>query len=289
MSKSAAVVIPHYDDFERLRRCLDALMPQVGSETEVIVADNGSAGSFDAILAAHPGVRIVHQPEKGAGPARNAGAAATSATWLFFLDADCVPAPDWLATARRLADAGMVFGGEVTLFDETPAPRSGAEAFETVFAFHIRDYLETKGFLPSCQLVMARRTFETVGGFRNALSEDVDWSRRAAAAGYRLAMDEALRIAHPTRSDWPALRKKWLRLTREGFETDVQGRGLGARLRWMLRAAAMPASAIAHAPRLLRDSRLTARERRRGLATLWRIRLLRMRWMMAQALGAPAA
>jgi hypothetical protein len=47
----------------------------------------------------------------------------------------------------------------------------------------------------------------------------------------------------------------------------------------------MPASIVAHAPRVLSAPGLTATERARALSTLARQRLTRMRWMTLQVLG----
>src|SRR3546814_11581189 len=70
------VIVPHYDDVERLKLCLDALEAQslLRSSFEIIVADNGSPGGKKA-LAALIGdrARMVTVPEKGAGPARTRG------------------------------------------------------------------------------------------------------------------------------------------------------------------------------------------------------------------------
>ena len=279
------VVIPHYNDVERLARCLDALMPQVTPQVEVIVADNASTQDLGDIKRRWPEVVFVTQPIKGAGPARNAGANAATGRWLAFLDADCVPSERWVSAAQSVATKGMVFGGKVRLFDETPPPRSGAEAFETVFAFRVRAYL-AKGFLPSCQLVMARSEFATVGEFRPEVSEDVDWSHRATAAGLKLALSDELEVAHPSRQDWPALRKKWQRLTSEGYLSDVQD--TGSRAKWAAKALMMPLSVMVHAPRILRHGDLTRREKWAALNTLAKLRLCRMGWMLTQALTARA-
>lgn len=281
-----AIIIPHYNDVARLTRCLEALMPQVTDDVEVVVADNASSEELTAVRARWPQVRIVTEKKKGAGPARNAGVAATTAPWLMFIDADCVPAPDWLARGREIADETAVIGGRVDIFDETPPPRSGAEAFEAVFAFRMRDYLEKHGFLGAGNLITSRHVFEEVGGFRPAVSEDKDWSQRAAQTGFRLGFDDGFAVAHPSRADWPALRRKWRRLTSEGFLTE--GQGGRARLRWAAKAFLMPASALVHAPRVLRHPDLTAGEKARALATLARLRLTRMIWMLGQAISGHA-
>ena len=284
----AAVIIPHYNDPERLSRCLAALLPTVPDNVEVIVVDNGSTQSLAPVRAAYPGLRIVTEPRKGAAMARNRGVTETVAPRLFFLDCDCVPAADWLATALRLADRADIIGGTITLFDETPAPRSGAEAFEAVFAFDNLAYIRDKGFSVTANMLATRKVFAAVGDFRDGVSEDFDWCSRAVAQGFSLLHQDDLRVAHPSRSDWPALRRKWHRLTVEAWGLSGGGPGVSSstRARWALRALAMPASIIVHAPRVLRSPRLRGPgERLAALATLARLRLLRCGWMLRQAAG----
>ena len=281
MSVSAAIIIPHCDDALRLERCLAALLPQVDADTEVIVIDNASTVPPSAVCAAHRGVRLVNEWRPGAAHARNRGVAETSALLLAFLDCDCIPAPDWLARARTTA--GDLVGGHVEIFDETPSPRSGAQAFEAVFAFDNRTYVERKGFSVTANLVTRREVFERTGPFVHGLSEDLDWCRRAVACGFRLVYDDGLRVAHPSRGDWAALARKWRRLTDEGFA--VNGRSAGRRAVWAARAMAMPVSIPVHAWHVLRSPRLDGWPDRLGaLATLARLRLLRMGWMLRQAI-----
>lgn len=283
MTPSVAIIIPHHDDTLRLLRCLAALMPQLAAGDEVVVVDNGSTGSLAAVRAAHPGVRLVTEPQKGAAHARNRGVAETTAPRLIFLDCDCVPSPGWLAAARSVADRADLVGGRIDVFDETPGPRTGAQAFEAVFAFDNRVYVERKDFSVTANLVTRRDVFAATGPFVHGLSEDLDWCRRAAAKGFRLAYADDLQVAHPARGDWAALARKWRRLTDEGF--GVNGRSPTRRAVWALRALAMPMSVLAHAPRVLRHPALRGPgERMRALATLAQLRLVRAGWMLRQAI-----
>ena len=277
-----AIIIPHYNDVVRLERCLAALMVQDLSGAEVVVVDNGSTQPMDHLRATHPGARFVHEPGKGAALARNRGVAETTAPILAFLDADCLPAPDWVAQARRAGgQPGDIFGGRIDVFDETPGPRTGAEAFETVFAFDWRGYIEKKGFTVTANMVTRREVFAAVGPLINGVSEDLEWCHRARSKGFRLVTAPDLRVGHPSRSDWAALRKKWHRMTREGYELA----GTGARLKWALRGLAMPVSAVAHLPKVMLNDRLDGQEKLRGAGTLIRLRCLRMAWMLRQAAG----
>ena len=280
-----AVIIPHYNDLVRLRTCLAALAPQLDGTGEVVVADNNSPVDLGDLKRAFPEIRFATEPEKGAAPARNRGVAETRAPRLFFLDADCVPGPDWIATALAVMDRADLIGGQVATFDETPAPRSGAEAFETVFAFNQRAYVEEKGFSVTANLLTRRDVFQDVGGFRGGLSEDMDWCFRARDKGYRIAYADELRVAHPTRADWPALKKKWQRLTFEMFH--LNGTGAVARLKWLARAGVTAAAGIAYTARPLRHPRLAGPgERLRAIGTLWRLYFTRAGWMVGQAIGA---
>lgn len=281
-----AIIIPHYNDVDRLLRCLAALEPQLAADVELVVVDNASTVSLDPVRERFPDLRLIVETDKGAAPARNRGIAETTAPLLAFIDSDCLPADNWVAMARATAERadGDLFGGRVDVFDETPPPRSGAEAFEAVFAFDFRDYIERQGFTGAGNLVTRRDVFDGAGGFINGVSEDREWSMRAVSRGYRLLYVDELAVSHPSRSDWPALRRKWLRLTQETYQLE----GKSARVRWALRALAMPVSAIVHLPKLLRSPKLSGPcEKWRGTTTLIRLRLLRMVWMLKQVMGWP--
>ncbi len=280
----AAVIIPHYNDVVRLERCLAVLASSDLRGVDLVVVDNGSSQSLDALRTAFPMVRFLIEPEKGAAAARNRGVRETTAPVLIFIDADCVAAPDWLDMARLVQPRADLIGGRVDVFDETPPPRSGAEAFEAVFAFNFRNYIEVQGFTGAGNLVTRRDVFADVGDFVNGVSEDRDWSMRAVAKGYRLIYEDGLVVSHPSRSDWAALRHKWHRLTRELCASN--GFSRSDRLRWGLRGLAMPVSALAHLPKTLFSSKLASTsERMAAAATLMRLRFLRMGWMLRQAFG----
>ncbi|WP_171133149.1 MULTISPECIES: glycosyltransferase family 2 protein [unclassified Ruegeria] len=286
---SASIIIPHYNDVVRLDRCLASLMANDLSEVEIVVVDNGSDQSLDEIRAKYENVRFVAEGEKGAAAARNRGVAETSGAYLYFIDADCVAADDWVETARRVRTDADMIGGRVDVFDETPPPRSGAEGFETVFAFNCQSYIEQKGFSVTANLITRRDVFEAVGPFKAGVSEDNDWCWRARDKGYSLIYVDALAVSHPSRSDWDALRRKWQRLTNESYLLFQKNRpGVLGRASWIGRACLMPLSAVVHIPKVLRSPRLQgAREYCATVATLFRLRLLRMFWMLRQALGLP--
>jgi hypothetical protein len=215
-----AVIIPHFNDLARLERCLAALVTQDLTGTEIVVVDNASPVDMSPLEAAYPQVRFVTQPERGAAAARNKGVEVTTAPWIFLLDADCVPSGGLAGPRPRRspgATANVVSGGRIDVFDETPAPRSGAEAFETVFAFDQERYIREDGFSVTANLVTARAVFEAAGPDGGGPVGGRRLVPRAVAAGAALRYDPDSRSSHPTRPDWQALQKKWHRTTEEGF------------------------------------------------------------------------
>lgn len=282
-----AVIIPHYNDVTRLELCLTELMKNDIAGAEILVVDNNSPQPPDRLHDRFPSVRFLTEAEKGAGPARNRGVAESRAPVLAFIDADCVPAQDWLTTARRVAPQADLIGGRVDVFDETPPPRSGPQAFEKVFAFNFKRYIEVQGISGAGNLVTTRAVFSDVGPFRAQVSEDSDWTRRAVAKGYRLIYADDLVASHPSRSDWPALQQKWRRLMQESFALELASRpAMQVRRRWALKALAMPLSILVHLAKILFSPRLDSpSERLRGATVLIRLRLQRMIWMLRQAMG----
>lgn len=119
-----SVVIPCLDDAGYLAACLDALTRQTRPADEVIVVDNGSTdASAEVALAA--GARVVSQPVRGIWPATAAGFDAASGDLLARLDADSVPAVDWLERVeQRMSrrDRPTVVTGTGVFYGQT-APR----------------------------------------------------------------------------------------------------------------------------------------------------------------------
>ncbi|MEV8506141.1 glycosyltransferase family 2 protein [Actinoplanes sp. NPDC051475] len=123
--RDLAVVVPAYNESRLLPGTLAALAAQSDQDFTLVVVDNASTDDTAAVAAGFPGeVEVVTEPTPGAGTAADTGfrhAIRYGATKLLRTDADCLPAPDWVATGRSLLDrADLVCGRSIPRRDENP-------------------------------------------------------------------------------------------------------------------------------------------------------------------------
>ncbi|MCD7857506.1 MAG: glycosyltransferase [Clostridiales bacterium] len=112
-----SVIMPVYNAEQCLRQTLDSLLVRNETEFEVICVDDGSTdGSLDILReyeAKDFRVRVITQPNGGAGAARNNGMQYARGEYLSFLDADDFFEPDML---RLAYDRAHTLGTDITVF-----------------------------------------------------------------------------------------------------------------------------------------------------------------------------
>lgn len=274
MTHEISVIIPHYEDVDNLVRCVGMLRAQTidAARFEIVVADNNSPIGIDVVRQAVGTLaRVIEAPEQGAGPARNAAVAASTGAVLAFIDSDCRPRPDWLERGLAALRSTDMVGGRVDIVATDPAHPNPIEAFEMATAFPIRDYVERKSFAVTANLFVPRAIFDAVGVFRSTVAEDMDWCRRAVAAGYRLGYADDVGVAHPARASWAELSRKWRRTTSETFALTMERPG--GRGRWLAQCLLVLVSIAPHGARMLVTPKLHGAGARTGaIATLIRIR-----------------
>ena len=272
-----SVIVPHYNDLEGLEICLAALGRQTfpAEHFEIVVADNNSpqgAAAVEKVVAGR--ARVVTVMQRGAGPARNGGAAASRGELLAFIDSDCQADPLWLAEGIKALEACDIAGGSVDVLVKDAGRMTPAEAFERIFAFNMERYVKEKGFVGSGNLFCRRTVFEAVGPFGTGVSEDVDWSHRATAKSFRIGYAPLARVGHPARRNWAELKRKWERINLETYGLVIR-RPFG-RISWFKTFLLLPLSALAHTPRVLASRQLNWRQKISAVGMLYRLRLWRM-------------
>lgn len=93
-----SVVIPTYQHANTVGRCIESVLGQTYRNIEIIVVDDGSTDDTASVLKVfNTKIRVIHQKNAGANPARNRGLAEAKGEFVVFSDADVVMKPEMIA------------------------------------------------------------------------------------------------------------------------------------------------------------------------------------------------
>ena len=215
---SVGVVIPVYNDWQRLQWCLEALACQryPRERLQVRVVDNGSNDWPSQPSFPLPLEVIVHR-HPGSYGARNRAALDWSVDVLAFTDADCQPDPDWIEAgvqALQWTDQPWrLVAGRIVLEPQTPGHPSGGEQLDQILGFDQARTVRRAGFGVTANLFVAQACFQELGGFhrRTHSGGDREFCHRAVAAGAVLLFEARAVVRHPAR-DWDELVRKQRRI-----------------------------------------------------------------------------
>lgn len=228
-----SVIIPVFNDGERLKLCLTTLAQQSydPEHFEIIVIDNGSyeLASIEAAVLPYSNVTLAFEPTPGSYAARNLGLSLAKGEAIAFTDADCIPASDWLEKGiQRLLNTpncGLV-SGKIEVFPKDASCPTAVELFELASAFPQAEHLEQMKYGATANLFTWKSVIHAVGNFNETLKSggDLDWGVRVYDAGYRQVYAEEVRLKHPARSSFTEIRQRTIRVA--GGHYDLLERGL---------------------------------------------------------------
>ena len=184
-----SVIIPVFNDPDRLKICLQALQDQTypKAQYEVIVVDNGSDRSVEPIVAEFSQAQAAFEARRSSYAARNKGLSLAGGDVVAFTDADCIPDPDWIerGVVRLLSEPNIgLIAGNVILFFKDPDNPTGAELYELLKAFTQQKNVEEYQFSVTANLFTFRHVIDAVGQFDGTLQSngDLEWGRRVSRA-----------------------------------------------------------------------------------------------------------
>ncbi len=234
-----SLVIPAYNEQDRLPRCLDALREGAGvlAADEVVVVDDGSAdGTLDAAraAAARDGrIRVVAcARNRGKGAALRAGMAVARGRIVLFTDADLsFDLPDLANVASRVEDgADVAIGARDLAEDGVRYPSRRRSAATRVFSTLVQagfglDIPDTQCGLKAFRGDAGRALFRALSVDRFGFDVELLW----------LARRWGLRIERvPVRMTWAS--GSSVRPVRDGARMALDL----ARIRWRAAAGAYP-------------------------------------------------
>lgn len=242
MSKvQLSVIVPCYR-VSSLEDFWQALSQQEGVLTgsfELILIDNDPDGPLPLppVPSLPFAARVVVCKTPGSYAARNAGAQVAKGDHLVFTDADCLPAPKWLAhidLALRSYPRHIIAGD--VLLDPGMQPTPWA-IFDTVRGIPQAAFVR-RGYAATANLALSRALFEQLGGFDPARLSggDAEFCRRAGRYGVKLRFVSDAIVHHPARATWSELATKARRIKGGQVATGP----MAHRLLWTLRSFAPP-------------------------------------------------
>jgi GT2 family glycosyltransferase len=194
-----AVIVPVHNGAGTLGDCLTALAASTFRDFETIVVDDGSSDGSATIAERFP-VRLVRLKHNcGAAAARNAGVAVSSAPLLFFLDADIVVPPEFLAGVRDALRGLTEHGALFCSYTKETLPRDVFSRHKNLVHHwtHQTGSPEAATFCGGFGLIR-REVFQSVGGFDpdRRFLEDIDLGYRLYRAGHRIFLAKHLQATH---------------------------------------------------------------------------------------------
>lgn len=114
-----SIVVPVYNVEKYLQQCVESLLNQTYSNTEIVLVDDGSKDSSGQICDefAHKysdKIKAVHKKNEGLGYARNTGMEYVTSEYVTFIDSDDYADPDLVEQLYKAAvnfNADVVIGG----------------------------------------------------------------------------------------------------------------------------------------------------------------------------------
>ena len=223
-----SVIIPVYNDLERLKMCLEALEKQTYPRKlyEVIVVNNNPSEGIEPHIVHFNKVRVICESRRGSYAARNRGTMSAKGAVIAFTDSDCIPFKDWVEKGVKnilsQQNIGLV-AGKVKIIVSDPENPTAIELYEKIAAFPQKFYIEKHKYGATANVFTFKNIIEKVGYFNDTLlsSGDFEWGNRVFAAGYKQIFADDTCVLHPARKTFSQRFKKKIRIIRGRYELGV--------------------------------------------------------------------
>ena len=187
------MLIPTFNRADFLSECIDSILTQSLTPSQVLVVNDGSTDRTQQVLDAYGNdVEIVEEAHKGKPAALNAGLPVVTGEYLWIFDDDDVALPDAVERFVEPLEASPEYGFTYSSFYYT-ATEAGSTRLGPVVGMSTVPDVDEQGFLVAllesnflggAALFARRSCYETVGEFDQELlrSQDYDMAIRSPAS-----------------------------------------------------------------------------------------------------------
>ena len=213
MAHFYSVIIPVYNRPDEIDELLASLQRQTSPGIfEVIIVEDGSTvpcrAQAEKYAAAGMDVKYFFKENEGRSIARNYGLERARGDYFIFFDSDCVIPAGYFAKLSRMQGAMPFdcFGGpdaaDVSFSDTQKAINHAMTSFLTTGGIR-GGKISLEKFTPrTFNMGYSRQVYDTVGGFREMFSEDIDMSTRIRLGGFTIGLYPELPVYHKRRVDF---------------------------------------------------------------------------------------
>jgi glycosyltransferase involved in cell wall biosynthesis len=173
-----SIIIPTCDRPQLLVRAIESAR-HAGRAIEIVVVDDGSEDDTRSVCEAMQDIVYVRLDHRsGVGAARTAGIAASSGTYISFLDDDDARLPGSIdrqvAVLEEMPEAALVYGQMLRADQNLQVNRQPAFP-ELCPSGDVFWMLVSSNFIPSGSVVLRRSVFESAGGLAPEVAPADDW------------------------------------------------------------------------------------------------------------------
>ena len=207
-----SIIIPLYNRPQEIDELLASLVKQTYLQFEVLIIEDGSVNDAKSIVAQYANlldIKYYFKPNSGQGFSRNYGFERASGDFFIIFDSDCLIPADYLETVRDYLfehDLDAYGGPDAAHESFTPIQKAISTAMTSPFTTGgIRGNAKHIGqFHPrSFNMGVSREVWEKVGGFiLTRLGEDIEYSIRIQANGFKTGLIPAARVFHKRRTSF---------------------------------------------------------------------------------------
>lgn len=185
MSPKISIVIPAFNEQKYIKSVFKGIKSQSFRDFEVIVVDGNSTDSTREISKKN-GAKVIIEPKKNIGAARNTGAKKARGDLILFTNADTMASRDLLSDYQRLfRDQKVVAAsGPLIPLEKTTAFIRFGYFFASVILAKIT-FIGGKPAISGSNFIVRKSAFKRCGGFDESLYtyEDLDLAHRLKRLG----------------------------------------------------------------------------------------------------------
>ena len=202
-----SVIIPTYNDWDRLKLCLEALKSQTYPlECFEILVVNNNPDDLPPYKIETGNVRLLKEAKPGSYAARNLGILYAKAEILAFIDSDCIPTPNWLhyGIISITSDSeNSIVAGYINVFPKLYNKPNIIELFSMNFELSQEKYVKIKRFA-TANVFIKKNVFRSIGNFNDLLKSngDFEFAKRASNNFFLIKYCNNCVVAHPARSSF---------------------------------------------------------------------------------------